>query len=204
VGEADSRRRPGRPATIDAEQIVDAAISVIDESGIEACTMRAVADRLGVTPMSIYRHITDKADLLGRIPESLLGPVAADVARKRRALSALSAVADGLGDVLESHPNLAPLFHQPTPGPAMMRAAAHCVELLIAEGCPPQDAFELLRALVALVVGQAVTTHGTRSDFGTRLFLVGAASLLTTSPSSRSSPRPGPQPSGTERQAVGS
>jgi hypothetical protein len=83
------------------------------------------------------------------------------------------------------------LFHQPTPGPAMMRAATHCVELLIAEGCPPQDAFELLRALVALVVGQAVTTHGTRSDFGTRVFLIGAASLLTTSASVRSSPRRG-------------
>jgi AcrR family transcriptional regulator len=181
VGETGNRRRPGRPATIDAGQIVDAAVSVIDESGIEACTMRTVADRLGVTPMSIYRHISDKADLLARIPESLLGPVADDVVRKRRALAALAAVGDGLGDVLESHPNLAPLFHQPTPGPAMMRAAAHCVELLIAEGCPPPHAYEILRALVALVVGQAVTTHGTRNDLGTRVFLIGAASLLTTS-----------------------
>jgi AcrR family transcriptional regulator len=181
VVESSSQRRPGRPPTIGADQIVEAAITVIDGSGIEACTMRAVADRLGVTPMSIYRHITDKADLLGRIPESLLDPVADDVVRKRRALTALSAVANGLGDVLESHPNLAPLFHQPTPGPAMMRAAVHCVELLIAEGCPPEDAFELLRALVALVVGQAVTTHGTRNDLGTRMFLIGAASLLPTS-----------------------
>jgi hypothetical protein len=60
----------------------------------------------------------------------------------------------------------------------MMRAAAHCVELLVAEGCPPQDAFEVLRALVALVVGQAVTTHGTRNDLGTKLFLTGVESLL--------------------------
>jgi hypothetical protein len=175
VGETDSRRRPGRPAAIGVEQIVTAAVNVIDESGIDACTMRAVADRLGVT------HIADKADLLGRIPESLLGPVADDVVRRRRALTALRAVADGLADVLESHPNLAPLFHQPTPGPAMTRAAAHCVELLIAEGCPPPDAFELLRSLVALVVGQAVTTHGTRSDLGTRTFLTGVGALLATS-----------------------
>jgi hypothetical protein len=66
-------------------------------------------------------------------------------------------------------------------GGCVRSGRAHCVELLIAEGCPPQDAFELLRAMVALVVGQAVTTHGTRNDLGTRLFLIGASSLLTTS-----------------------
>jgi AcrR family transcriptional regulator len=179
--ETGNRRRQGRPPTIDAAQVVEAAVAVIDESGIDACTMRAVADRLGVTPMSIYRHITDKADLLSRIPESLLWPVVDDVVRKRKALTALGAVANGLGDVLEAHPNLAHLFHQPTPGPSMKRAGLHCVELLVAEGCPPQDAFEVLRALVALVVGEAVTTHGTRIDLGTRLFLSGVQHMLATS-----------------------
>ncbi len=179
--ETGNRRRQGRPPTIDAGQIVSVAVAVIDESGIEACTMRALADRLGVTPMSIYRHITDKADLLSRVPESLLGPVVDDVLRKRKALTALEAVASGVGDVLEAHPNLAHLFFQPTPGPSMMRAAGHCVELLVAEGCPPQDAFEVLRALVALVVGEAVTTHGTRIDLGTSLFLSGVERMLDAS-----------------------
>jgi AcrR family transcriptional regulator len=181
VDEPSKPRRPGRPATIDTAQIVGAAVEVIDEAGLDACTMRSVAERLGVTPMSIYRHVADKAELLGCIPDSLLEPVVDDVVRKRRALSALAAVANGLGDVLDAHPNLAPLFHQPTPGPAMVRAGSHCVELLINEGCPPKDAFEVLRSLVALVVGQAVTTHGTRNGLGTRLFLHGTAGLLHTS-----------------------
>lgn len=172
------RRRPGRPATIGTAQIVAAAVSLIDDTGLEGCTMRSVAERLGVSPMSIYRHVADKAELYALIPDSLLAGVADDVVRKRRARSALQAVAGGLGDVLEAHPNLAPLFQQPRPGPSMMRAAGHCIELLIAEGCPPDDAFEVLRALVALVVGQAVTTHGTRTALGIRLYLDGVDALL--------------------------
>ena len=34
--------------------------------------MQAVADRLGVTPMALYRHVANKADLLDGMVESIL------------------------------------------------------------------------------------------------------------------------------------
>ena len=34
--------------------------------------MKAVADRLNVTPMALYRHVTNKADLLDGVLESLI------------------------------------------------------------------------------------------------------------------------------------
>src|SRR5262245_7241442 len=34
--------------------------------------MQAVADRLGVTPMALYRHVRNKSDLLDGLVESLL------------------------------------------------------------------------------------------------------------------------------------
>jgi AcrR family transcriptional regulator len=163
---------------VDAGQIVMAAVQLIDELGVDGCTMRAIADQLGVTPMSIYRHVKDKQDLLGRIPDSLLGPVAADVVRRRRAVPALRAVADGLAEVLDQHPHLTPVFQHPQRGPAMTRAAEHCVQLLIAEGCPPEEAFEVLRSVVALVIGQAATSHGARSDLGVKLILAGVEASL--------------------------
>ena len=40
-----------------------------DEKGIEALTMAAVAERLGVTPMALYRHVAYKTDLLDGLVE---------------------------------------------------------------------------------------------------------------------------------------
>lgn len=45
-------------------QILDAAHGLLAERGIDAVTMRALATRVGITPMAIYRHFADRHDLL--------------------------------------------------------------------------------------------------------------------------------------------
>jgi AcrR family transcriptional regulator len=44
--------------------VLRAAVAVADESGIEALTMRRVADRLDAEAMSLYHYVTNKGDLL--------------------------------------------------------------------------------------------------------------------------------------------
>lgn len=60
---------------LDRERIVDAALDVLSTEGLEALTMRRLARRLGTAPMSLYRHVDGKAELLAlvveRIAESL-------------------------------------------------------------------------------------------------------------------------------------
>lgn len=46
----------GRPPRITAEQIAAAALDI----GLDAFTMRQIADRLGVTPQALYRHVHDR------------------------------------------------------------------------------------------------------------------------------------------------
>src|SRR5918996_577878 len=47
------------------DEILDAAERLLLETGsYEAVSIRAVADAVGVTPPSIYRHFTDKTDLV--------------------------------------------------------------------------------------------------------------------------------------------
>jgi Bacterial regulatory proteins, tetR family. len=48
------------------ERVLSAAIALADESGIESLSMRKLAERLGVEAMSLYNHIANKNDLLGR------------------------------------------------------------------------------------------------------------------------------------------
>jgi AcrR family transcriptional regulator len=57
---------------IDRAAIVLASLELADELGLPAVTLNAVAQRLGVTPMSLYGHIESKAALLDHLVEALL------------------------------------------------------------------------------------------------------------------------------------
>ncbi|MFI6519046.1 TetR/AcrR family transcriptional regulator [Spirillospora sp. NPDC050679] len=56
--------RRGRPARLTRERIVAAALQIVTRQGSGALSMRRVADALGSAPMSIYRHVRDKDELL--------------------------------------------------------------------------------------------------------------------------------------------
>ncbi|QVQ52818.1 TetR/AcrR family transcriptional regulator C-terminal domain-containing protein [Spiractinospora alimapuensis] len=49
---------------LDLERIVHAAVEVADEDGLEGMSMRKVAERLGFTPMSLYRHVPGRDQLI--------------------------------------------------------------------------------------------------------------------------------------------
>ncbi|WP_353948279.1 TetR/AcrR family transcriptional regulator [Sporolactobacillus sp. Y61] len=57
-----SRRGPKRELSI--EQIVDAAIVIADEQGLQAVSMNRVASSLGFSTMSLYRYFQSKDDLI--------------------------------------------------------------------------------------------------------------------------------------------
>lgn len=50
--------------TLSSGRIVQAAVELADESGLDAVSMSRVARRLGSAPMSLYRHVADKDELL--------------------------------------------------------------------------------------------------------------------------------------------
>lgn len=55
------------PARTGREQIVDAARALLEEGGVEAVTMAAVAERVGVRSPSLYKHVRDRGDLLALV-----------------------------------------------------------------------------------------------------------------------------------------
>ena len=58
------------PAKTDtAVRILTAAREILDREGLAAIAMRPVAGRVGITPMAIYRHYSDRASLLNAIAD---------------------------------------------------------------------------------------------------------------------------------------
>lgn len=56
--------RLGRRPTLDVETVITAAVELADAAGLEAATLPRISEKLGVTAMSLYRHIGSKEDLL--------------------------------------------------------------------------------------------------------------------------------------------
>jgi TetR/AcrR family transcriptional regulator, tetracycline repressor protein len=54
------------------ERVIEAAMRVMDEEGLEAVSMRRVAREVGVEAMSLYHHVEDKEDLLDGICEHVM------------------------------------------------------------------------------------------------------------------------------------
>jgi TetR/AcrR family tetracycline transcriptional repressor len=58
--------------TISREQVIDEALRIVQARGYEALTVRELSAALGVAPMSLYRHVRNKDDLLDEIVDRLL------------------------------------------------------------------------------------------------------------------------------------
>jgi AcrR family transcriptional regulator len=63
-------RKPRAPLTRD--RIVRAGLELADTAGVDAVTMRRVGEELGFEAMSLYRHVTDKNDLLNGMLDVVL------------------------------------------------------------------------------------------------------------------------------------
>jgi AcrR family transcriptional regulator len=67
-----SRGRRRADPLLSLERIVAAAVVIADAEGLEGLSMRRVATELGAAPMSLYRHVADKDDLLLRMMDRTL------------------------------------------------------------------------------------------------------------------------------------
>lgn len=66
--------RLGRPAELDVEQVVRAAVELADRDGLAGVTLAKVAKELGYTTMSLYRHVGSKEELLVLMGDAATGP----------------------------------------------------------------------------------------------------------------------------------
>ncbi|MFJ6669494.1 TetR/AcrR family transcriptional regulator C-terminal domain-containing protein [Actinosynnema sp. NPDC091369] len=65
--------RPVRQPELTRERVVRAAIAIADAEGLGALSMRGVAARLGVAPMSPYRHVAGKDELVVLMADTAFG-----------------------------------------------------------------------------------------------------------------------------------
>jgi AcrR family transcriptional regulator len=138
------------------------SLDLADEMGLAAVTMQAVAGRLGVTPMALYRHVANKADLLDGLVERILLdvplPDPADPWPDR-----LRALAYGTRAAARRHPQIFPLLLQRAAVTAGARRTRDVVYAALRQaGLAEEDVVQLERLLATAVLGFAASEAGGR------------------------------------------
>lgn len=151
------RQEPGRRGPkqrLSPEALVDAAVALADAEGLEALSMRRVAQALGVSPMSLYTYVPSKAELIDLMFDRVLAEAAdpddtvvgwraklAFIARQRWALEL-------------KHPWLLDLAMQRPPlGPNVLRKAEVAMRVFEGVDLEPREIAMAAQALQNYVVG---------------------------------------------------
>jgi AcrR family transcriptional regulator len=160
-GPLASRPAAPRPATDrgpgDAERIVAAAIRVADAEGLAALSMRRVATELGTAPMSLYRHVADKDDLVLQMMNTVFArgrrPDSPDGWRPRLELAART-----LWAMFREHPWLASALSltRPQALPAALPYTEWVLTALDSHGLDLDTMFTTYLTLINYVRGIAV------------------------------------------------
>ena len=91
--------------------VVKRAIAIVDSDGLDALTVRKVADEFGVTPMALYWHFANKEALLASVGDA----VVADLRMPAASLGLEDYIREAMTsliDVMRAHPSTAPLVAQ--------------------------------------------------------------------------------------------
>src|SRR3954453_11816381 len=97
VGQTEQRTEARTP--LSRERVLEAAVAFADRHGLEALSMRKLADELGVAAMSLYYHVPNKVELIDGMIDivfSAIEPPSLELdwktAMRRRALSTREAL----------------------------------------------------------------------------------------------------------------
>src|SRR3954454_3915306 len=150
------RRRPGPRRALSEDEILDAALSLLDDGGADAASVRGIAARVGVAPNAVYTYFPDKAAVIKALVERLLGEVNHDVFADRAQPWRLrvEALALELRQRLTAHPGVIQLMISgPLTGPQALAVHEALLQLLADAGLSPADAPRASYLLFVYIVG---------------------------------------------------
>src|SRR5436190_1030075 len=147
--------RPQTRRPLSRDRVLDAAIRLADDAGIESLTMRKLARELGVEAMSLYNHVANKSDLVDGIVDLVVGEIELpagevwDVAIRKCAISA--------HETFLRHPWACSLVMSPTSSATVSAPRLRYMEWLLRQlreaGFSPELTYSAYHALDSHILG---------------------------------------------------
>ena len=147
----NTRIRPDEPEAerprLSKRTVTESALKLADADGLDALTIRKLAEHLGVTPMALYWHFRSKEDLLEGVAEQVWGEIDVNVDPDAPWWAQLQGLLESLVEVLRGHSAAAQLLleHEKR-NEAALHATETTLDVLRRAGFDPLLASEIARS----------------------------------------------------------
>jgi AcrR family transcriptional regulator len=150
--------RPRTPI-LSRELIRETTLRLVDEHGLDAVSMRKIANELDVRAPSLYSHYANKDELLDDIARTVAENVDVSGFDDDDWQNALRSWARSYRNALAAHPNMVPfLAYGPSDRPVALDRADAVHGGLTRAGWPPRTATMIGASIKYIVVGSAITS----------------------------------------------
>jgi AcrR family transcriptional regulator len=156
------KRKQGRPTAkapiLTRQGILNTALRLVDEKGINALSMRHLAVRLGVDPMAIYHHVPNKQALLTGLVQVVFAELEVPSAGGQSWQDQVRAVARAYQQLAHRHPNLVLYLATDieTAAGAALETTEALYQALAGAGLPPRLVLQAADLIVDYVNGFAL------------------------------------------------
>ncbi|MGQ4511839.1 TetR/AcrR family transcriptional regulator C-terminal domain-containing protein [Streptomyces sp. DW26H14] len=148
--------RPG----LTLPRIVAAAVGLADAEGLEALSMRRLAERLGFTTMSLYRHVPGRAELVELMRDSVFGELPGRQAPDGDWRAGLEAWARAHWELHLRHAWLVTTDgSRRLPGPHILADYDHALACAEGTGLRPSESAQVVAVLAGFVLSAARQAH---------------------------------------------
>jgi AcrR family transcriptional regulator len=166
-GHADNGGRRSRREPLSVARIARAALTLLDSGGLSAVTMRAVADRLDVEAMSLYRYVANRDRMLDAVIDLVVdeltddpdvelepsGPWAEWLAAMARGVRRFSRAHPRAFPLIATHPVDAPWLNPPLRSARWVEALLHG---LLEQGFTDDQALYAYRIFNTFLLGYLI------------------------------------------------
>ena len=150
-------------AKLSRDRIVQAALGVMDQEGLEAVSMRRVAREVGVEAMSLYHHVADKDDLLDGVCARIMTGFRIPDEDDRPWSERVRHGAREWRRVLKSHPNVVALFAErskPLTEVSALRPMEYALSLIMESGADEREAVQVFNVMGGYIMGFVMMETG--------------------------------------------
>ncbi|MER5730206.1 helix-turn-helix domain-containing protein [Streptomyces sp. NPDC002138] len=178
--------RPSRPP-LTREDIVRAALELVDEQGPDALSTPRIAARLGVKGPSLYHHVSGREEILEGIRELILSEMDLDLT-VRPWTAAVENWARAYRAAFAAHPRTIPLLTgRPVRSLTVLNRYAQAFDLLREGGWPEEHLLPLVQSVEYFLSGSALALVDAATDLPLRTedLLPGLGPILNAPPDYR-------------------
>ncbi len=137
------------------QRIVDTGLVLAESENIDGVSIHKIAKSIGVTPMAIYRHFANKADLQAEMLDQFIANSHVIPPQGLTWQQWLDFLARKMFDALKQQPSWVPIFGQIRLKPGALEVKQACIEKLIDAGFSQHQAIQAFFGIIQCVIGAA-------------------------------------------------